>query len=52
MKALTALALVLLWLTLSVAVTACSDESVGGDYYDNDIHGGYPGPGVRDPRSN
>jgi hypothetical protein len=51
MKALTALALVLLWLTLGAAMTACSDDNaVGSDYYENDVHGGYPGPGVRDSR--
>ena len=52
MKALTALALMLLWLTLGVAMTACSDdEAVSSDYYENDLHGGYPGPAVRDPRA-
>ena len=47
MKALIALAFVLMWLTLGVALTACSDDDVGGDYYENDTHGGYPGPGTR-----
>jgi hypothetical protein len=52
MKALTVLALMLLWLTLGVAMTACSDdEAVSSDYYENDLHGGYPGPAVRDPRA-
>ena len=51
MKALVALAFMLTWLTLGVALTACSDDEVGGNYYENDLHGGYPGPAVRDPRS-
>jgi hypothetical protein len=46
MKALIALAFVLMWLTLGVSLTACSND-VGADYYENDSHGGYPGPGVR-----
>ena len=46
MKALTALAILLMSL-LSIAATACSDD--GGNYYENDIHGGYPGPGTRSP---
>ena len=45
MKALLALALFATWLTLGLAMTACSDS--GGDYYENDTHGGYPGPGTR-----
>ena len=49
MKPLIALAFVLMWLTLGVAMTACSDDSVGSDYYENDVHGGYPGPGTRTP---
>ena len=51
MKALFAIGLMLMWLTLGVAMTACSEDGVGGDYYENDLHGGYPGPAVRDPRS-
>lgn len=50
MKALTLLALTLLWLTLGVAMSACSDD-VGDDYYENELHGGYPGPATRSPRS-
>jgi hypothetical protein len=46
MKALIALAFVLMWLTLGAALSACSND-VGSDYYENDTHGGYPGPGVR-----
>lgn len=52
MKAVIALVLTLMWLTLGAALTACSDEDVGGDYYENDLHGGYPGPATRDPKSN
>jgi hypothetical protein len=48
MKPLIALAIVLMWLTLGFVMTACSDD-VGGDYYENEIHGGYPGPGTRSP---
>jgi hypothetical protein len=44
MRWMTALAFVLMSL-LSIAATACSDAAV--DSYDNDIHGGYPGPGTR-----
>lgn len=51
MKALIALAIMLMWLTLGFAMTACSDDSVGDDYYENDLHGGYPGPATRDPKS-
>jgi len=49
MKPLALLALVLMWLTLGVVMTACSDDSVGDDYYENDRHGGYPGPAVNTP---
>jgi hypothetical protein len=41
---MTALAFVLMSL-LSIAATACSDTA--SDVYDNDTHGGYPGPGTR-----
>ena len=44
MKAMVALAIVLTWLTLGVAMTACSSDDVGQDYYENDSHHGYPGP--------
>jgi hypothetical protein len=45
MKALIAVAFVLMSL-LAVAATACSND-VGGNYYENETHGGYPGPGTR-----
>jgi hypothetical protein len=48
MKALVAFAFILATLMLGVALSACSDE-VGQNYYENDIHGGYPGPGTRSP---
>ena len=48
MKALMAFAFILASLMLSVALSACSDE-VGVNYYENDVHGGYPGPGTRSP---
>jgi len=41
-----ALAFVLMSL-MSIAATACSNAAV--DTYDNDTHGGYPGPGTRSP---
>jgi hypothetical protein len=47
MKPLIALALFLACLTLGVGLSACSDDS--GNYYENDTHGGYPGPGIRTP---
>jgi hypothetical protein len=47
-KPLVALALVLMWLTLGVVITACSDDT-GSDYYENDTHRGYPGPGATTP---
>ncbi|HZK91705.1 MAG TPA: hypothetical protein VFC56_16310 [Stellaceae bacterium] len=45
MKPVLVLAFVVMSLLLGVAVTACSD--MGGNYYENDTHGGYPGPGTR-----
>jgi hypothetical protein len=33
---------------LGFAVTACEQVS-SNDYYENEKHGGYPGPGVRTP---
>jgi len=45
MKTLMSLTLILMWLTLGLAATACSDT--GRDYYENENHGGYPGPGTR-----
>jgi len=48
MKPLIALALFVSWLLLGVAMTACSDE-VGSDYYENETHRGYPGPGTTTP---
>jgi hypothetical protein len=37
-----------MWLTLGVAMTACSDD-VSGDYYESEAHHGYPGPGTTTP---
>jgi hypothetical protein len=50
MRPLIALTLFAMWLALGVAMTACSDDS-GGDYYENDVHHGYPGPGTETPNS-
>jgi hypothetical protein len=33
----------------AIAVGGCSTGRVPGNYYENDIHHGYPGPGVTDP---
>ena len=44
MRWMIALAFVLMSL-VSIAATACSEAA--SDVYDNDIHGGYPGPGTR-----
>ena len=50
MRALTALAVIVMSLMLGVALTACSsDDSIGQDYYENDTHHGYPGPGIQSP---
>jgi hypothetical protein len=49
MRALIALAVIVMSLMMGVALTACSDDSVGGDYYENETHRGYPGPGVTTP---
>jgi hypothetical protein len=46
MKKSVCLALILIAL-VSLAATACTDSEAAGDYYDNDTHGGYPGPGTR-----
>src|SRR5215469_13920803 len=48
MKALVAFTFIVATLMLGLALSACSDE-VGQNYYDNDVHGGYPGPGTRTP---
>ena len=49
MRALTALAVIVISLMLGVALTACSDDGVGQDYYENNVHHGYPGPGINSP---
>jgi hypothetical protein len=49
MKPLIAVALVLMSL-FGIAATACSDD-VGQDYYENEIHNGYPGPGTKTPEN-
>jgi hypothetical protein len=48
MKPLIALTFIVMSLLLGVAVTACSDD-VGADYYENETHRGYPGPGTTSP---
>jgi hypothetical protein len=48
MRALIALAVIVLSLMMGVVLTACSDDT-GEDYYENETHRGYPGPGVTTP---
>ncbi|HWB51708.1 MAG TPA: hypothetical protein VG651_21550 [Stellaceae bacterium] len=48
MKALVAIAFIAASLMLGFALSACSDE-MGANYYENETHGGYPGPGTRSP---
>jgi hypothetical protein len=50
MRNLFALAFFVMSLMLGLALTACSDDT-DGDYYENDIHRGYPGPGATTPNS-
>ena len=47
MKPLIALVFVVMSLMCSVALTACQEAD--GDYYENEKHNGYPGPGTKDP---
>jgi hypothetical protein len=49
MKPLIALAFIVMSLLLGVALTACSEPDA--DYYENDNHRGYPGPGTTVPNS-
>ena len=48
-KALMTLALILASLAMGVTLTACTHDDVGQDYYENEKHGGYPGPATRSP---
>jgi hypothetical protein len=48
MKAWIALAVIVMSLMMGVVLTACSDDT-GEDYYENDTHRGYPGPGTTTP---
>jgi hypothetical protein len=42
----------LLLVLVLCGVAGCTGaSSVPGNYYENDIHRGYPGPGVTDPGS-
>jgi hypothetical protein len=50
MRNLFALAFVVVTLLLGFALTACSNnDGVSSDYYENNIHNGYPGPGTKSP---
>jgi hypothetical protein len=49
MRHLLALAFFAAMLMLGFALTACSDDSASNDYYENNVHHGYPGPGTQTP---
>ena len=49
MKPLIALAFIVMSLLLGTVLTAC--EEADGDYYENNKHNGYPGPGTMTPGS-
>ena len=52
MRHLFALAFFAAMLLLGFSLTACSDDDgVSNDYYENNIHHGYPGPGTQTPGS-
>ncbi len=52
MRNLFALAFFVMSLVLGIALTACTDnEGVTSDYYENNTHHGYPGPGTQTPGS-
>ncbi len=52
MRNLFALTFFVMSLLLGIALTACADnDGVSNDYYENDIHHGYPGPGAMTPGS-
>jgi hypothetical protein len=38
-----------LMLLLSTLVACAADSSAPADYYENDLHHGYPGPATADP---
>jgi hypothetical protein len=44
-----ALAFFAMSLLFAITLTACGDNASDADYYDNDIHNGYPGPGTKTP---
>jgi len=48
MRASIALAIIVVSLMMGIVLTACSDD-VGNDYYENETHRGYPGPGTTSP---
>jgi len=48
MKPMLAISFILMSLLFGIAATACSNDS-GSSYYENETHGGYPGPGTRTP---
>ena len=50
MRNLFALAFFVVTLLLELALTACSDnDGMSNDYYENNVHHGYPGPGTHTP---
>jgi hypothetical protein len=48
MRTWIALAVIVMSLMMGGVLTACSDDT-GADYYENETHRGYPGPGVTTP---
>jgi hypothetical protein len=51
-RSLFTLAFFAMSLLLAGVLTACGDNASDADYYDNDVHHGYPGPGTETPNSN
>jgi hypothetical protein len=43
------LARFLLAISLTLQVVSCATGNPPANYYENDIHHGYPGPGTADP---
>jgi hypothetical protein len=50
MRHLLALTFFVVTLLLGFSLTACSDDdAVSNEYYENNVHHGYPGPGTQTP---
>jgi len=48
-EAIQKLARFLLTISLTLQAVSCATGNPPTNYYENDIHHGYPGPGVSDP---